>query len=179
MPRGSWDLPPTYSCHLCLIRPDDVPITFECSGKQGALLYLPFPASREETTALDDFSNWIVKNTDECFKVAKDLGYGVNRMEDIILVTGRRLARSWISVAFSEGLGRAGVSFRIEVFGEFGVRFKVEDVSRGDINPGPTGEVGFHKFEPKNMLRNYGHSRTSAFRRTNAFSFKGTASPAF
>jgi hypothetical protein len=120
-----------------------VSITFECSGKQGALLYLPFPASREETTAHDDFSNWIVKHTDECLNVAKDLGYGVNRTEDIVLVTGRRLARSWFSVAFSEGRGLAEVSFRIEVFGEFGVRFMVQDVSGAELNPGPTGAVGF------------------------------------
>jgi len=31
------------------------------------------------------------------------LGLGVNQMEDIVLVTGRHLTKSWINVAFNRG----------------------------------------------------------------------------
>jgi len=88
------------------IRPDDdSQVTVSCSGKQGALLSLPFPAACEDTIAQGDFGRWLAKNIDCCMKVAEDLGLGVNRMEDIILVTGRHLARSWINVAFSDTRG--------------------------------------------------------------------------
>jgi hypothetical protein len=179
MPQGSWALPPTDSRRLYLIRPDDAPVTFVCSGslKQGALLYLPFLADREETNARGDFSKWIIKNIDGCYKVAEDLGCGVNRMEDIILVTGRHLARSWVSAAFSSSCRGGEVSFRIRLSGDSGVHLVERDVSGGELKLGPTGEVSF---EPEHMLRNLGPdtSHTRAYQRTNAFSFKGTASPA-
>jgi hypothetical protein len=143
MPQGSWALRPPDSRHLHLIRPDDAPVTFVYSGKQGALLYLPFPADRKETIARGDFSKWLVKNIDDCLKVAEYLGCGINRMEDIILVTGRHLAKSWISVAFSESRGNSEVSLRIRMSGDSGVRFVVQDVSGGELKLGPTGAVGF------------------------------------
>jgi len=86
MPPGNRVLSPPDSPHLHLVRPDDTPVTFSCSRKQGALLSLPFPADHEETNALSDFSKWIIKNIDNCLKVTNDLGCGVN-IEDIILVT--------------------------------------------------------------------------------------------
>jgi hypothetical protein len=143
MPQGSWTLHPTNSRHLHLIRPDDATVTFVCSGKQGALLYLPVLAEREETTARGDFSKWIIKNIDDCFKVAEDLGFGVSRIEDIVLVTGRHLAKSWVSAAFSSARGGAEVSFRTQVCGDFGVNLVERDVSGGELKLGPTGEVDF------------------------------------
>jgi hypothetical protein len=81
------------------MRPDDdTQVTFSCSGKQGALLYLPFPAEQEDTVALGDFGKWILENIHDCMRLAEDRGVGINRMEDIILVTGRHLAKSWVRV---------------------------------------------------------------------------------
>ena len=182
MPPGNRVLSPSDSPHLNLVRPDDTPVTFSCSGKQGALLSLPFPADHEETNALGDFSKWIIKNIDDCLKVANDLGCGVN-MEDIILVTGRRLARSWISVVFSEirGHGDAQVSFVVRVSGDSCVHHEERNASGGVLKFGPRGEVGFHtilSLEP--ILRNFcpdtPHARI--YQRTNAFLFKGFVSSA-
>jgi len=176
-------LPPTYSRRLHLVRSDDTPVKFSCSGKQGALLSLPFPADHQETTALGDFGKWIIKNIDDCLKVADDLGCGVN-MEDIILVTGRRLARSWISVVFSEsrGHGDAQVSFLVRVSGEAGVHFEERNASGGVLKPGPRGEVGIcTSFSSEPMLRNSGPDtpHTRIYQRINAFLFKGSASCAY
>ena len=158
-------------------------MTFSCSGRQGALLSLPFPAEREDTIAHGDFGKWIVKNIYECIKVAEDLGLGVSRMEDIILVTGRHLARSWVNVAFSESQGRARVSFGVQVSGVSGVHLNERNMRGGELKLGPSGEVGFGtiSLRPRPMTRN--HEPNSSYARIcpriNAYSFEGTASPAF
>ena len=133
----------TDPCHLRIIRPDDV--TFSCSGTRGALSYLPFPADREETSAHGDFRKWILKYIDDCFKIADAFGCGVNHMGDIVLVTGRHLARSWINVAFSgSGSGSstgAQVSFKVQVTGDLHVDLEELDVSGAELKLGPSGEV--------------------------------------
>lgn len=64
-------------------------------------------------------------------------------MEDIILVTGRHLARSWISVAFSESLAGAQVSFNVRASGNSSVHLEERDVRGGELKLGPSGEVSF------------------------------------
>jgi len=161
-----------------LIRPDDDELVMvSCSGKQGALLSLPFPAEREDTVARGDFGEWLVKNIDGCMRVAEDLGLGVNRTEDLILVTGRHLARSWINVVFPECRGSAQVSFVARVSEDSGVHLEERSVTGGDLKLGPSGEVG-----PPTMLRHQPMLRvhvpdalgTRTYPRTNAYSFGGT-----
>jgi len=65
-------------------------------------------------------------------------------MEDIILVTGRHLARSWINVAFSESLGGSQVSFKVRGSGDSNVHLEDRDVRGGELKLGPSGEVSFH-----------------------------------
>jgi hypothetical protein len=110
------------------------------------LSYLPFPADREETSAHGDFRKWMLKYIDDCFKIAEAFGCGVNHMGDIILVTGRHLARSWVNVAFSGSSGGAQVSFKVQVTRDFHVDLEERDVSRAELKLGPNGEVrAFHK----------------------------------
>jgi hypothetical protein len=91
----------------------------------------------------------MLENIDACFKVATDLGCGVNRMEEIILVTGCHLAKSWVNVAFSENRGGAQVSFGVRVYGSSGVHFDQQNMSGRGLKLGPSGEVGvLHNFEP-------------------------------
>ena len=112
-------------------------------------MYLPFLAKRQDTIAHGNFGEWMLENIDACFKVATDLGCGVNRMEDIILVTGCHLARSWVNVAFSENRGGAQVSFGVRVYGSSGVHFDEQNMSGRGLKLGPSGEVGvLHNFEP-------------------------------
>jgi len=105
-------------------------------------LSLPVPAQREDTIAVGDFGRWIVKNIDHWFAFAETLGLGINRMQDIILVTGRHCAKSWVNVAFSEGPRDAEVSFGVRVSGVSGVHVE-QRRARGDVvlKLGPNGEV--------------------------------------
>ena len=143
-----------------LIRPDDdSQITFSCSGRQGALLYLPFLAEQEDAGALGDFGKWIIKNIYECMRFAEERGLGVSRMEDIILVTGRHLARSWVRAVFSDGRpGRiAQASFCARVSGESDsgiVHIEERDTSGAQLTHCPNSRVGSARFLHSPVLRN-------------------------
>lgn len=65
-------------------------------------------------------------------------------MEDIILVTGRHLAKSWINVAFSESRGDAQVSFGVRVSGDSSVHLEERNGNGGELKVGPRGEVSFY-----------------------------------
>jgi hypothetical protein len=126
------------------VRPDNsTQVTFSCSGRQGALLYLPFPAEREDTVALGDFGKWMINNIYNCMRLAEERGMGVNHMEDIILVTGRHLARSWVRAIFSESRGGAEVSFVAQASGSSAVHIEERNVSGAQLEFGPNGEVGY------------------------------------
>jgi hypothetical protein len=112
------------------------------------MLSLPFPAQRADTVALGDFGRWMVKHIDIWFAFAENLGLGVNRMQDIILVTGCHCAKSWVNVAFSEGQRDAEVSFGAQPSGVSGVNIERRSV-RGDVvlKLGPSGEVRLCHFQ--------------------------------
>ena len=63
-------------------------------------------------------------------------------MEDIILVTGRHLARSWARAVFSGGRGGGRVSFCVRVTGD-SVHLEERNVTGAQFKLGPNGEVGF------------------------------------
>ena len=69
-------------------------------------------------------------------------------MGDIILVTGRHLAMSWVNVAFSGSDRGALVSFKVQVIGDLRVDLEERDVSGAELKLGPRGEVRLlHTFE--------------------------------
>ena len=106
------------------------------------MLSLPLPAQHEDTIALGDFGRWIVKNIDHWFAFAENLGLGINRMQDIILVTGRHCARSWVNAAFSEGQGGSEISFGVRVSGVSNINIEQRQVRGGArLKLGPNGEV--------------------------------------
>jgi hypothetical protein len=77
-------------------------------------------------------------------RLADERGLGVNRMEDIILVTGRHLAKSWVRAVFSENRGGARVSFVVNASGDSAVRLEERNASGAQLKFGPNGEVGFY-----------------------------------
>jgi hypothetical protein len=83
----------------------------------------------------------MLSNIDNLMRVADDLGFGVTDVEDIILVTGCHLARSWVNVTFSKNRKGAQVSFGVRRSGVSGVDFKEGDIDGGDVKFGPRGEV--------------------------------------
>jgi hypothetical protein len=137
-------VPPSLISFKEITRPqDDAQVTFSCSGKRGALLSLPLPAECEDTAALRDFGKYMVNNIDSWFTFAESLGLGIDSMEDIILVTGRHLARSWVIATFSDCQADAYVSFGAEVLGDSGVNLEWRDARGGDLKLGPEGRVRF------------------------------------
>jgi len=116
--------------------------SFSCSRRQGAVLSLPVPAQRQDTAARAAFAKCIIKHIDEWFAFARECDLGISR-EDIILVTGRHLARSWANIAFHNGDEQ--VSFGAQVFGRSGVNWQfTPEGARGVMfNLGPSGQVRF------------------------------------
>jgi hypothetical protein len=126
---------------------DDAQVTFSCSEKRGALLSLPIPAQREDAVALDAFRKCIIKNIDGWFSFAQSRGLAVDRMEDIILVTGHHRARSWVNATFSDSQKGAKVSFGAQVLGESAVDLEWRDARNGgELRLGPRGSVSFYTF---------------------------------
>jgi len=125
------------------IRPDHHShVTASCPETRGAVLSLPVAAQRKDTIAMGDFRKYIIQYIDHWFAFAEKLGLGVNRIQDIILVTGRHCAKSWVNIAFHERLREAEISFGIQVSGVSGVFIEQRQVHGGAaLRMGPSGEV--------------------------------------
>ena len=67
---------------------------------------------------------WIVSHIDSWFAFAQKLGLGIRRMEEIILVTGCDLTRSWTNIAFLGNKVDARVSIGVKVDGSDSVKFQ-------------------------------------------------------
>ncbi|KAF8260322.1 hypothetical protein EI94DRAFT_1811875 [Lactarius quietus] len=123
--------------------PDDIPsVTFSCPRKEGAVLYLPVTAKGENTVASADFGKWLIKHIDCWFARARRLGLEIDRMEDIILVTGTHRTRSCTNVAFPGGQEDAQASFgaRVDHNGAINWQFSHERNRGAVLNCGHDGK---------------------------------------
>ncbi|KAH9992218.1 hypothetical protein BJV74DRAFT_834960 [Russula compacta] len=116
-----------------------------CSRKRGAVLSLPVKALREDTLAQGAFSEWLLKHIDHWFASVRQLGLGIEQMEELILVTGCDRTRSWTNVAFLGSQHNARVSFGVRVDGSGtnpNVNFQLspEYVRGAVLSPGPEGK---------------------------------------
>lgn len=100
-------------------------VTFSNGSRRGgAVLYLPVDASRRDTLARRDFGQWMIKQIDCWFAFARQLGLGIEQMEDIVLVTGCHRTMSWANVVFLEGHTDAQASFGVEVVRDPAIKVK-------------------------------------------------------
>jgi len=83
----------------------------------------------------------MITHIDAWFAFTRSLGLGIERMEDIILVTGRHLTQSWINVAFNQHRFDTGASFNAQVSDDSDVRLERQYVQGGELKLGPTGRV--------------------------------------
>ena len=85
----------------------------------------------------------MISHIDRWFAWARDLGVGINRMEDIVLVTGAHLSRSWTNVAFLEDQSDARVSFELRASADTGIDWIVspDRIIGALLNRGPIGKV--------------------------------------
>jgi hypothetical protein len=127
--------------------PDDFrQVSFKYSGRRGgAVSSLPVKARREDTLAQSDFGEWIVKHIDHWFAYARQLGLGIEQMEDIILVTGCDRVRSWSNVSFLGNQVDAEARFGVKVSEGHGaginVQFSPGHVVGAVLNHGSEGTV--------------------------------------
>ncbi|KAI0285690.1 hypothetical protein BC826DRAFT_113534 [Russula brevipes] len=94
--------------------PNDVEsLTYECPGV-GALLSLPIEAAREDVLRTKAFEDYIRDNVASWFAWSQKNRLGVERMEDLILVTGCTLAKSWAIAAFCDPTTKSKVSLLVQ-----------------------------------------------------------------
>ena len=107
------------------------------------MLSLPVDAQRRDTRARGDFRIWMVKHIDSWFTFARGLGLGIEHMEEIVLVTGLHLTRSWANIVFLEGHANGHASFGVRADNNVCItwRFLPGSVRGGMRSWGPEGRV--------------------------------------
>ena len=105
------------------------------------------PAQRKDTAARGVFAKCITKHINEWFAFTQERGLGISR-EDIILVTGCHLTRTWATIAFQERDEQ--LSFGVQVSGVSDVtwQFTPEGAQGVAYNLGPSGQVRFSIYLP-------------------------------
>ena len=92
----------------------------------------------------------MVKHINSWFAFAQNLGLGIEKMEEIILVTGCHRTRSWTNIAFlgnevdAQPAQPAQVSFGVKVEGldtDVYFQFSPEDARGAMLRLGPQGRV--------------------------------------
>lgn len=89
----------------------------------------------------------MIDHIDRWFAWARNLGVGINQMEDIVLVTGAHLTRSWTNVAFldsqTDARLAARVSFEVQVAADTTINWHVSPgrIIGALLNRGPNGKV--------------------------------------
>ena len=88
-------------------------ITFSCRKRQGALLALPQEGLGKDVIRTKVFEDYIRDHVDSWFSFAQRRRLDVERMEDLVLVTGCTLAKSWGAAAFVDSTQDAEVLLRL------------------------------------------------------------------
>lgn len=86
--------------------------TYSCRRKQGALLTLPQDGLRKDVIRTKVFEDYIRDNVDNWYAFAVRRRLDVERMEDLILVTGCTLVTSWGVAAFVDSAQDAEILLR-------------------------------------------------------------------
>lgn len=85
---------------------------FSCYKKHGALLMLPYDGLHEDVIRTKAFEEYIRDHVDSWFALARR-SMGVDRIEDLILVTGCTLVTSWGAAAFIDKGSDAEFSLKL------------------------------------------------------------------
>jgi hypothetical protein len=74
---------------------------YQCRAQhRGAFLFLPYKGHRKDVLPMKVFKDYIRDNVDNWFRWSKKTKLPVEQMEDLILVTGCTLVKSWAAAAF-------------------------------------------------------------------------------
>jgi hypothetical protein len=138
------------------------------------------PAQRKDASARGAFAKCIIKHIDEWFAFARERELGISR-EDIVLVTGCHLTRTWATIAFREEGEQ--LSFGVQVSGVDDVMWKfTREGAQGVVyNLGPSGQVRFCiLFLPQQNATSHGRTfPIRIYRRISAYSSEASVLPGF
>jgi hypothetical protein len=85
---------------------------YSSKKQHGAFLSLPFDGLEEDVIRTKVFEDYIRDHVDSWLVFARRNGFDVERMEDLILVTGCTLVTSWGVAAFIDKTADAEISLR-------------------------------------------------------------------
>ena len=91
--------------------------------KCGALLSLPNGGHHEDVIRAQPFEEFIRDNGDRWFTWAQENRLGVERVEDLILVSGCTLVTSWAAAAFVDDTMDAEISLASRTLNDGGASF--------------------------------------------------------
>jgi hypothetical protein len=97
-------------------------VTYRCRGL-GAILSLPRGGCHEDAITTRVFQEYIQNNVINWFSWARKNGLGVQRMEDLILVSGCTLVTSWGTAAFVDPTVNAEISLESKTLSNGGTDF--------------------------------------------------------
>ncbi|KAH9952619.1 hypothetical protein BC827DRAFT_240332 [Russula dissimulans] len=103
--------------------PDAEGNKYECQGR-GAFLSLPHDGRRKDVIRTKAFEKYIRENVARWFAWSKANQLGVERMEDLILVSGCTLVTSWAAVTFIEPSLKTDISLTVQPFDDGRACFK-------------------------------------------------------
>jgi hypothetical protein len=106
--------------------------TYRCK-RGGAVLTLPHDGQREDVIRTKVFEDYIRDHVESWFAFARRHELDVERMEDLILVTGFTLVSSWGITAFPDDTLDAEVSLRSQASDGGGGSFEWREVRPGAI----------------------------------------------
>ena len=114
--------------------------TYKCRNR-GALLSLPNGGCRHDVIRTKVFEDYIRDHVDKWFNWAQNNNLSVERMEDLILVTGCTLVTSWAAAAFMDNTFEAEISLASRLLSNLGANFVWGNVR---------GPVSYHnsRFDP-------------------------------
>ncbi|KAI0266125.1 hypothetical protein BC834DRAFT_969641 [Gloeopeniophorella convolvens] len=117
--------------------------SFKCKKNKGAVLSLPFNASREDAIRTKAFETYIRRHCDSWLAHAIVNDLGVDKLEDIILVTGCDRTNSWAMAAVMNAMHDVDISLGAQAAGGIGgVNF------RWGVSHDTQNSVAFHDSGP-------------------------------
>ena len=99
---------------------DDVTYKFR---NRGALLSLPNGGCRQNIIRTKAFEDYIRDHVDEWFNWARNNKLGVERMEDLILVSGCTMVTSWAAAVFVDNTFKTEISLASRLLSNVGASF--------------------------------------------------------
>jgi hypothetical protein len=90
---------------------------------RGAILSLPNGGHREDVIRTKVFEDYIRDHAVRWFNWAQNNKLGVERMEDLILVSGCTMATSWAAAAFMDDNSEAEISLESKLISDVGSSF--------------------------------------------------------